>query len=41
MNKRIQTIKYILADWLAATAAWGLFYAYRKLVIENVHFTTD
>lgn len=41
MNKRLQTIKYILADWLAATAAWGLFYAYRKLVIETGKFGTD
>ncbi len=47
MNKRLQTIKYIVADWFAAAAAWGLFYAYRKLVIETVkygsyvHFTID
>ena len=47
MNKRLQTIKYILADWFAATAAWGLFFAYRKLVIEtvkygnNIHFSIN
>src|ERR1022692_2504846 len=40
MNKRVQTIKYILADWFAATTAWGLFFAYRKLVIETVKFGT-
>ncbi len=35
MNKRIQTFKYIFADWVAASLAWGLFYLYRKLVIES------
>jgi len=35
MNKRIQTLKYIFADWIAASLAWGLFYIYRKLVIES------
>src|SRR3954471_15044772 len=38
MNKRIQTVKYILADWFAAFSAWGIFYAYRKLVIESGKF---
>ena len=35
MNKRIQTIIYILADWLAASLAWGTFYLYRKFIIES------
>ncbi|MCC7232762.1 MAG: sugar transferase [Bacteroidia bacterium] len=35
MNKRTETLKYIFADWLAACLAWGLFYMYRKLIIEN------
>ncbi len=35
MNKRIQTLQCIFADWLAASLAWGLFYVYRKLVIES------
>src|SRR5688572_23094818 len=34
MNKKFETLKYILADWFSAAAAWGLFYVYRKLVIE-------
>ena len=34
MNKRIEILKYVLADWFSAAAAWGLFYAYRKLYIE-------
>jgi len=35
MNKRTETIKYILADWFSAAAAWGLFFVYRKLAIEG------
>ena len=41
MNKRIQTVKYVFADWLAASLAWGLFYIYRKLVIESSIYTID
>lgn len=41
MNKRTQTIVFILADWLAAIFAWGLFYVYRKLVIESQKFGYD
>lgn len=35
MNKRIQTIKFILADWIAAVLAWGIFFTYRKAYIEG------
>ncbi len=35
MNKKIQTFKCIVADWFAASLAWGLFYVYRKLIIES------
>ncbi len=38
MNKRIQTLLYIFADWIAASIAWGLFYTYRKTVIESTYF---
>ena len=41
MNKKKQTLKHILADWLSATLAWGLFYGYRKLVIESEKFGYD
>src|SRR4051812_23209293 len=41
MNRRIQTFKYILADWLAAITAWSLFYTYRKLVVESNKFGID
>jgi len=33
-NHTRQRIKYILSDYLAASAAWLLFYLYRKLVVE-------
>jgi len=35
MNKRLQTLNYIFADWLAASLAWGIFYVYRKQIIES------
>ncbi len=41
MNTRIQTFKHIFADWLAASLAWGMFYVYRKLVIESEKFGYD
>ncbi len=34
MNKRRHTLEFILADWLAAVFAWGLFFIYRKIYIE-------
>lgn len=34
MNKALQTIKYLLADYLTAAAAWCFFYIYRKTYIE-------
>lgn len=41
MNKLRQRLKHIFADWLSATLAWGLFYGYRKLVIESEKFGYD
>jgi exopolysaccharide biosynthesis polyprenyl glycosylphosphotransferase len=35
MNRKIQTVKYIIGDFIAASAAWALFYTYRKLYIES------
>lgn len=34
MNKNIQIGKYIIADFLAATISWALFYSFRKTQIE-------
>jgi len=41
MNKRLTTIQFIVGDWLAAFLAWGLFYVYRKMVIETQKFGHD
>lgn len=38
MGRRAQTVKHILADWLAALLSWGLFFAYRKINIESKKF---
>lgn len=38
MNKRLQTLKYILGDFSAAFVAWFLFYRFRKLVLEPSKF---
>ena len=38
MNKRLQVFKYLIADFLSATAAWTLFYIFRKLYIETEKF---
>lgn len=34
MNKKLQTIKYILCDFIASAIAWSSLYAYRKIAIE-------
>jgi exopolysaccharide biosynthesis polyprenyl glycosylphosphotransferase len=36
MNKKLQVFKYLLADILAATLAWSLFFVYRKFSIEPI-----
>lgn len=41
MNKKLQIIKYILADILSAVIAWTLFYAFRKRYIETEKFGLD
>lgn len=33
MNKRLQVLKYVMADYLAALLAWFLFFSYRKMVV--------
>jgi exopolysaccharide biosynthesis polyprenyl glycosylphosphotransferase len=35
MNRKLQTIKYLLADYASAAIAWTLFFAYRKYSFEN------
>ncbi|MEX0967082.1 MAG: sugar transferase [Bacteroidia bacterium] len=34
MNRVREVIKYVIADYLASALAWGLFYAFRKIVVE-------
>jgi exopolysaccharide biosynthesis polyprenyl glycosylphosphotransferase len=38
MNKRLETIKFIIADWISSSLAWGLFFVYRKLIIESFKY---
>jgi exopolysaccharide biosynthesis polyprenyl glycosylphosphotransferase len=40
MNKTLQVVRYIIADYLSAALAWGLFYYYRKHSVEPVSFNT-
>jgi len=35
MNRRLQALKYICSDYLAAALAWALFYVYRRALIEG------
>lgn len=35
MNKRLQVIKYISCDYLAALIAWSLFFIYRKFAVDH------
>lgn len=38
MNKKLQVLKYLIADLFSATTAWTLFYIFRKLYIEPEKF---
>jgi len=38
MHKLLQTFKYIMADLIAAGAAWSCFYIYRKIYTEPLKF---
>jgi len=38
MNKRLQMVKYILPDYLAAISSWTLFFIFRKIYIEPLKF---
>ncbi len=39
MNKKLQVIKYVIADTLAAVIAWGLFFIYRKYSVDHNIFS--
>ena len=38
MNKKIQTLKYIISDFIAGGVTWGLFFILRKILIESPSF---
>jgi exopolysaccharide biosynthesis polyprenyl glycosylphosphotransferase len=38
MNKKLQVIKYVIADLLAAFLAWGLFFYSRKITVDHQSF---
>ena len=38
MNKVLQTIKYIVSDYLMAILSWTLFFSYRKIYIESLKY---
>lgn len=38
MNKKTQVLKYVIADFLSAFLAWGLFFSYRKVTIDHQVF---
>jgi exopolysaccharide biosynthesis polyprenyl glycosylphosphotransferase len=35
MNKRLQVIKYVVADFFSAFIAWTLFFVYRKYAVDH------
>lgn len=35
MNKRFQTLKYLVADAAAAALAWSFFFIFRKVYVEG------
>ncbi len=41
MNKRAESIKYIISDFLSSALAWTLFYLYRHAVIEPEKYGYD
>jgi exopolysaccharide biosynthesis polyprenyl glycosylphosphotransferase len=38
MNRKFQLTKYLIADFISASLAWGFFYIYRKVFIESEKF---
>lgn len=38
MNKKIQVVKYVSADFLAAVIAWTFFFIYRKYAVDHSIF---
>ena len=41
MNNKLQTAKYLIADFFAAAISWTLFYIFRKEYVEPLKFGYD
>jgi exopolysaccharide biosynthesis polyprenyl glycosylphosphotransferase len=41
MNKQLQILKYVIADFLSAMLSWVLFYSFRKTFVESKLFGVD
>lgn len=41
MNKKLQSLKYVLFDFIAAAIAWGLLFRFRKIYLEPSKFGYD
>ena len=41
MNRKLQTLKYLIADLTAAALAWGLFFSFRKIYVEGESLQFD
>jgi exopolysaccharide biosynthesis polyprenyl glycosylphosphotransferase len=39
MNRRLQVVKYVIADFLSAFIAWTLFFIYRKHAVDPLVFS--
>lgn len=41
MNKEFQIFKFLIADWISALLAWGIFFIYRKnIFIQNISLSS-
>lgn len=41
MNEKLQTLKYVVCDFIAALIAWALFFRFRKMYLEPNKFGFD
>jgi exopolysaccharide biosynthesis polyprenyl glycosylphosphotransferase len=41
MNRKLQVVKYLIADWLSASAAWVTLFVFRKKIIESAKYGVE
>ena len=41
MNRSLQVLKYLIADWLSASLAWVILYVFRKKILEASKYGVD